>query len=227
MNTKVVGTLVSMAFLSVVVYIAALLHVEPLHAAEILVFNEVAIEDGSLRPITKVDVYAPSVAPKANINATLNANVNSQVATTTANTTAQATVSSTTDLDIYTRDITEKDENVSNVVVKDDSVSVSYKEPAKIFGLIPTEVLVTVEVDDEGTVQVKYPWYAFLSGKNTGQLKPGLQAHVGQILKTATTTNSTATSTEKLSPQARAQIIQAIHTALKDLRANATTTVSY
>jgi hypothetical protein len=236
MNVKVIGTLLSMAFVAVVVYLTALFNVAPLHAATVFVFPEVIIEDGALiaqnlnaniRTDVKLDTGL-----KANVG-TPNENAS---ATATAKTTQSAgvTVSSTTDLDLYTRTVTEQDASVENVVVKEDSVAVSYREPAKILGFIPTELIVTVEVENNGTVSVRYPWYAFLAGKNAGELKPGLQLHIGDILKNATTTSATATTTasatttEKLSPQVRAELIKAIHTALKEYRMNAgaTTTVN-
>lgn len=237
MNVKVISTLVSMAVVSFMFFIVALFHVEPLHAQTILM-ETVAIEDGSLRPIA---VDLKPIHAKINVSAS---------ATTTAHTTEvkveekdgkikiekdddrddQNDISSTTDLDTYTRTITVDDSNVSKVVVKDDSVAVSYQEPAKIFGIIPTEVTVTAQVNNDGTVTIKYPWYVFLKGKNDGQLKPGLQLKIGQILQTASTTYATttnATSTKLIQePKIRALLIHALQSALRDFRMSATTTAS-
>ncbi len=233
MNIKVVSTLVSMAFISVVAYIFALFSIPMAHAADFIVSDHLAIEAGSLKPL-QVDVQTEvggnvntSTTGNAEVKVKSNNSMNATVVSPSSNSAAyvRANIANSTDLDAYTRDLAREDENVSNVEVKDTSVAVSYKEPARIFGLIPTEVTVTVVAQDNGTVTVHYPWYAFLSGKNTGSLKPGLQMHIGEVLKSAqVSTSASATTTAEISPQVRAQFIHAIHTALKDFRANATTT---
>jgi hypothetical protein len=226
MNVKVISTLVSMAVVSFFLFLFAVFYVKPLHA-QTLVFNEVAIEDGSLVSLnTNLKVEADAKILPASSDKDKKEKDDEDKASSTV---TQSTVSSTTDLDIYTRTVTAEDDNVSNVVVKDDSVAVSYKEPARIFGIIPTEVTVVAEVNNDGTVILKYPWYAFLSGKNAGQLKPGLQMKVGQILRNATTTyaTTTATTTDLIQqPHIRALLIHTLQTALRDFRMNATTTAT-
>ncbi len=219
MNIKVVSTLVSMAILSVMAYVFALFSIPMAHAADFIVSDHLAIEAGSLKPL-KVDL-------DTEVSGNLNTSTNTDTKVKSNNSINATVVSSSIDLDTYTRDLARDDEHVSNVDVKNDSVAVSYKEPARIFGLIPTEVTVTVIARNDGRVTVNYPWYAFLSGKNSGSLKPGIQAHVGQLLKTAevSSTSSTTVAAE-MSPQVRVELIQAIHAALKEYRVNAGATAS-
>lgn len=73
------------------------------------------------------------------------------------------------------------DENVARVETSADKVSVTYKQNAKLFGFIPVTLDATATVDAEGTMDVKYPWYAFLAVTNEADLEADLQSRVDSV----------------------------------------------
>ena len=249
-HNKIIGALVSMALLSVIVYIAALFNIPRTHAAEPMLFPNVEIQDGSMQPL------ALSVAPALNATVQTSANTNSQT-NVGANTNVSATVSpsasagsamsqdatvqnstdatmpaptnisTTDDLNLYTKSLQENDRDISNIDVNNDHVIVAYREPAKFLGFIPVSVTANAQVDAEGNVTLHYPWYTFLSSKNDEQLKADLQTRVAEVMGAQGGMNAGMTASS--SPQSRAELIQALHTALKggaEANAQANTTAT-
>lgn len=76
-------------------------------------------------------------------------------------------VRSTKDFERFVSFKVQNDERIQNVDVKDGQVEVEYAEPAKLFGIIGTNINAHVAVDKEGNVEVKYPWYHIFMKKTT------------------------------------------------------------
>ena len=74
----------------------------------------------------------------------------------------EAEVRSGQDLQNFANGILLKDKNVENVDVATGTVKVSYREPAKLFGIFNTGLTVQVQADPNGQAKVSYPWYSFL-----------------------------------------------------------------
>jgi|GEM_PF-2695128 len=252
-QTKIFGTLISMAFVSMIVYAAALFHVEPVRAAEILLYNNVAIEDGSMRPLalslnakvdTNVGVTLPGAASatataktstignstssaassNANINAKMNADANADF-----DFELPVNVNTPGDLEVYTRTLEQQDKKISKIEVDDSRIFLAYRQPARFLGIIPVSVLANVEVDAQGNVSIDYPWYTFLTVKEDEKLKAELQAKVGEILGTGgasgTVTGTTTVAFSDLSSRSKAKILQAIHLTLMENKVEADTEV--
>jgi hypothetical protein len=157
LNLKLVGSLLSLAFVSLVLYIAALLYSIPKAHAQEIIFGNVAIEDGSLKPL----------ALGSEINATVNsgrANALLKVETSGNATSSQHRAASSTD-----NAVTKLNAMVTSATSTTDAATdatatttTSYEEPARLFGFIPIFIKVRTEVDANGHVVQHYPWYSFL-----------------------------------------------------------------
>ena len=222
-NTKVFGFLISAAVLSMVFYMVALFRVAPAHAADSIVFSNVAIEDGSMRPLalavtgsTNVDANvgtAVSPSNSAAVKATVNSSASVNATTKPSESpTASSNISTDSDLNLYTTSLQEQDKNVAKVETKDDYILVGYREPGKFLGFIPVSVTANAKVDADGKVTISYPWYTFLTAKNDADLRTSLDAKNFGTLAS-------------LSAQQRAEVIQSLHAALKS-RTDASVTSS-
>lgn len=136
-----------------------------------------------------------------------------------------ASVSSDNDVASFARGILRNDDSVTNVAATSGEVSVSYKEPAKFLGFIPSTVTVTLTTDASGNVQVSHPWYGFLMSKSGDEaaLKASAEAKAHAAAQSAVNASASAT----ISSQMKAFLIQALHDALKtQIGAQASTTAS-
>ncbi len=112
------------------------------------------------------------------------------------------------DLSRYASDVITRDEDVEDVSITEEEVSVSYRKPTKLFGFIPTTIEETVTVDTNGDVQVDRPWWAIFSNEedSTRDVEEDVSARVD-----AATTDEE--STER--PTLLARILGAIDTSVK------------
>jgi len=76
-----------------------------------------------------------------------------------------AEVKSEEDLESFVTGIILVDDNVESITLNFNKIRFNYKFPAKFLGLFNTALPSTTEVDGEGRVKVKYPWYSFLYSK--------------------------------------------------------------
>ena len=110
------------------------------------------------------------------------------------------------DLSAYVESQMSADTNLKNVTHTDSSVTVAYKQPAKLFGLIPSSLTATTEIKADGTVTVSYPWYAFLYSKTvtSTDLETSISSTVSGLLVAETI----------ITPEAKAEIVSRIQTTL-------------
>ncbi len=134
------------------------------------------------------------------------------------------------DLTTYVDSQMTTDANLKEVSYTDTTVTVAYKQPAKLFGFISSSLTATAEVQADGTVEVSYPWYAFLYSKTVtaADLETELSSSVSGMVTADTT----------LTAQAKAQIASRLQAALAasfnatsdisvDVDATSDTSVSY
>jgi len=132
------------------------------------------------------------------------------------------------DLNAYASSAVRADKNIDGVVLSDSGVMVRYMQPAKLFGFIPVSVTVTTEVDSQGTVSVKYPWYRFLVAVgDKEELETAIQTRVDNALQThASATGQTtisggltgsavATTTVMLDAKMKAQLLSEVRSVMK------------
>jgi hypothetical protein len=82
-----------------------------------------------------------------------------------------ASVQSKSDLSAYASGVVRADTDVSNASLSAKAVSLAYRQPAKLFGFIPVYLQATATVNADGSTNVSYPWYAFLTTKDSATLE--------------------------------------------------------
>jgi hypothetical protein len=90
-----------------------------------------------------------------------------------------------TDADVvsYGNTIAEALPQVNTVSILEDRIEVSYPTEGKLFGFIPMNFDVQIEVDVDGVVNTKAPWYSFLIfGKKTSVIESDIQARIAAVL---------------------------------------------
>ena len=93
-----------------------------------------------------------------------------------------ASVKSRADLSSYVATQIKNDSNISRVETSPNSVAVSYKQKAKLFGFLPITVNAKAVADANGNVTVRYPWYAFLASTNRAELEGKLESRVSSVI---------------------------------------------
>ncbi len=116
--------------------------------------------DFDLLRITRVDVDAGTVGSSS---------------VTPANVKTQA------DLSGFVAAQMKNDANISAVEAASESVAVTYKQRAKLFGFIPITLDATATVNADGRTKVSYPWYAFLAVTNKTDLESKIEAQAKVI----------------------------------------------
>jgi len=71
-------------------------------------------------------------------------------------------VRTTAGLESYVGSSIRDDERLESAALENDSLEVTYKTDAKFLGFIPGSMNVTAVTSADGSVEVRYPWYAFL-----------------------------------------------------------------
>jgi len=130
-----------------------------------------------------------------------------------ATTSATTTVQAKTQADIVAS-LRAKDDRVEEVMVANDAVALTYRVDGRFLGLVHSSVPVRVEVENDGSVDLAYPWYAFLYFGRPNDLEQKVEAAV-QV--------NGAWNENSFTVAKRAEIIADIHAALK---ANATAATS-
>lgn len=111
------------------------------------------------------------------------------------------------DLDAYVASIIEQDENASRIFLgTDDSVSLTYREPAKYLWFIPGTIGTTVTVSSTGSTTLAYPWYGFLASKDHAALESNARVFAGRIAKFESAASA----------EVKARIISALRLVMKD-----------
>ncbi len=60
-----------------------------------------------------------------------------------------------------------ENEDIKAVDISEDTVKIDYSAPAKLFGIFPMKIGLSVAADAQARVKVKFPWYRFLLSTNT------------------------------------------------------------
>lgn len=155
--------------------------------------------------------------------------------TTSAEVSVPSAVHTQADLSAYASSAVRADKNIDGVVLSDSGVMVRYMQPAKLFGFIPVSVTVTTEVDNQGHVAVKYPWYRFLvSVGDKDKLEADIQSRVDAALaarmeaesrntsQSSLTGSAVATTTVMLDVEAKAELLANVREAMQaSVEANA------
>lgn len=85
-------------------------------------------------------------------------------------------IKSDTDLAAYNKLVVQTRPSVVKVSSGDSGLEVEYKQPGKFLGIFKTNLNGKVVVLEDGTVEVKMPWYAVFYKKNSGAVKSKVSA---------------------------------------------------
>ncbi len=84
----------------------------------------------------------------------------------------------------YAENSLQSDARFEGVVVNENGMDLTYKRDARFLALVPSEMTVRVHIDDSGSVEVKYPWYAFLM--TSGESRADLEARIADEIASVT-----------------------------------------
>lgn len=124
------------------------------------------------------------------------------------------TVSADADISGYVAAQMAADTNVSKMESSKTRVSVTYPQRAMLFGFMPITVDATATVLADGTVDVRYPWYAFLMVTNEADLESEIEGRVSTLPSPSLTASAEASL--ELSARAQAELIDTIRAAMEN-----------
>ncbi|GEM_PF-4496626 len=136
-----------------------------------------------------------------------------------------AKVHSSVDFEHFVSHKAKTDSALKDVEVKDGKVSVTYNEPAELFGFINTTLSTHVSVDAQGKVQVAYPWYHIFMKEHAS--RASIQSDIARALAAENKAGreNVATSSASVTTQATIaaglgipNIFEIIANSLKDAR---------
>lgn len=100
-------------------------------------------------------------------------------------------VSSENDLRVFAEGQLRSNADLDSVHFTSEAVEVTYKDQGRFIGVIPVTLSVDVTVDQDGSIEVDYPWYGFLVLKDKGDLEAEIQAAVNATISAEATGNWT------------------------------------
>lgn len=130
--------------------------------------------------------------------------------TTTSNFEHAENVHNKKDLLDFAKTKLHENEEADDFKLSSTTIEASYPTHAKLLGLIPMSLLTHVVVNSDGSVDAKFPWYAFLFSTEKATLESNLQ----QGVQTQITSTS---SSPKISTPKQAKLLDVI---LAILRSN-------
>ena len=181
---------------------------------------DAALTDGATAGLTGSatgTVIAPIVithdSAKADLDVSGNITDDNSASSSSTASRAYLEAGASNDLQAHAKALVSSDQNVSSVSLSSTTVSMTYREPAKLFGFIKVHVPVQVTINTAGTATVSYPWYGFLLATNQAGLSIQAQALAQQ--------NASAAAT--FTQHDEAKILDSLHTVLSN---SATATAS-
>jgi hypothetical protein len=92
-------------------------------------------------------------------------------------------VSTADDLAAYARGALLSDDNLESLSFNKDAVEVSYKEEGKFLALVPVPMSLSARAYPDGTVEVRYPWYSFLTVTKREKMESEMKVAVDSALR--------------------------------------------
>lgn len=105
------------------------------------------------------------------------------------------------------------DMNVSRMESSRSRISVTYPQKVKLFGFVPMTVEATATVLADGTVDVRYPWFAFLMVTNEVDLESEIEDRASTL--PSPSLNASAEASLELTARAQAELIDTVRAAME------------
>ncbi len=99
--------------------------------------------------------------------------------------TSASNVRADADLGAFAATSLRQDENLSSLGFAADRVEVTYREPARFLGFIPSSVNVRVSAQSDGSVEVSYPWYSFLMASDRSDIDASVKSEVASYMNSS------------------------------------------
>jgi hypothetical protein len=125
----------------------------------------------------------------------------SDVDETQVSVSSAAEVDTSAELDSYARGVIKANADIRDISLTEEEVAVSHKQNARLFGILPITVYARAHVASDGSVEVKFPWYAFASAK-----KAAIESRVEAAVRTSLPSVS-AEASAKLSAHTQAEVL--------------------
>ena len=151
--------------------------------------------------IAGLDISASSSGAHINLGQFGSISANQNGANISLNAIADS-VSSDSQLQSYIQNIQKKNTAIRGVQVTSSNVSISYNQPAALFGVFPIQLFTTLTTDAHGKTLVSLPWYSFLTTNNSAQIAASIESSIPNNPNTT------------LNAQSQAQIIRAANSSI-------------
>ncbi len=94
-----------------------------------------------------------------------------------------ASVESEEDLQAYARAALRNDENLLRVNFTGEAVEITYREKGTLLALMPVTFSIMARAGADGSIELFYPWYSFLTVDNRDQLETDMRVAVNNALR--------------------------------------------
>ncbi len=161
------------------------------------------------------------VEVKSNTSLEAGSSMNSSTSSATTNVRADMSadrVESDGDLQAYAASALRNDESLDDVTFTDDSVTVKYKEKGRFLALVPMTFTVRAVAHADGTLELDYPWYSFLTLDSRDEVETDLRIAVDNAIRAHAVGSVRAEGQAEnmtLSASERAEIAAEMHAILK------------
>lgn len=82
-------------------------------------------------------------------------------------------------LKLFTRALAESDANIRQIEIKENTITFSYRQRAKLFGFIPLTYLLNTDIEN-GTATVHQPWWHIIAADNVDTFKQELSEKLAE-----------------------------------------------
>ncbi len=97
-------------------------------------------------------------------------------------------INSSVDVKAYSDLIVEEKPGIQRVSIENNSIKITYRQPAKFLGFVPVKIKATVEVNNSNQVRVNLPWYHIFYVKDVDLVAAAVQF---KIIEEANTSSNT------------------------------------
>lgn len=157
-----------------------------------------------------VEIASPIVITRKDVEASAEAD---GTAAGQAMVDSPASVRTGADLSAYAKTVVKSDTHVEDARFASDTVSIAYKQRAKLFGFIPVLVRATATVRADGTATVSYPWYAIFAATDSS-LETDVRGAVASELA-AGGADASANAEARFTAEQQARILAKMHQIMK------------
>jgi hypothetical protein len=88
--------------------------------------------------------------------------------------------------------LVKEDDRIADVSISSTTIDARYAMPSKFLWSIPANINTNISVNTDGSVTIKYPWYAFLFSKDENKTTAKLEESIKSTIASGTSTTFSA-----------------------------------